>query len=87
MCGASHCTPAPLPSPVRGRWPSVNRTMRPSVYVGSTSGVPDGHGHNYGTAMVDAFAAVLPPANWTAADTERVRMAVMASAAIDGAEK
>ena len=38
-------------------------------------------------AVVDAFAAVLPPAGWTSADTERVRMAVMASSAIDGAEK
>lgn len=55
--------------------------------LANAAGVPDGHGHNYGTAVVDAFAAVLPPAGWTPADTERVRMAVMASAAIDGAEK
>lgn len=55
--------------------------------LANAAGVPDGHGHNYGTAVVDAFAAVLPPADWTPADTERVRMAVMASAAIDGAEK
>ncbi|MET9326819.1 alpha/beta hydrolase [Tsukamurella sp. NPDC003166] len=58
-----------------------------SADLANAAGVPDGHGHNYGTAVVDAFAAVLPPAGWTPADTERVRMAVMASAAIDGAEK
>ncbi|BDH57497.1 alpha/beta-hydrolase family protein [Tsukamurella sp. PLM1] len=58
-----------------------------SADLANAAGVPDGHGHNYGTAVVDAFAAVLPPEGWTAADTERVRMAVMASAAIDGAEK
>lgn len=58
-----------------------------SADLANAAGVPDGHGHNYGTAVVDAFAAVLPPADWTPADTERVRMAVMASAAIDGAEK
>ncbi len=58
-----------------------------SADLANAAGVPDGHGHNYGTAVVDAFVAVLPPADWTPADTERVRMAVMASAAIDGAEK
>ena len=58
-----------------------------SADLANAAGVPDGHGHNYGTAVVDAFAAVLPPPGWTPADTERVRMAVMASAAVDGAEK
>ncbi|WP_019202940.1 alpha/beta-hydrolase family protein [Tsukamurella sp. 1534] len=55
--------------------------------LANAAGVPDGHGHNYGTAAVDAFAAVLPPEGWTPADTERVRMATMASAPVDGAEK
>ncbi len=68
-------------------WYPVVTFWQVSADLANAAGVPDGHGHNYGTAMVDAFAAVLPPANWTAADTERVRMAVMASAAIDGAEK
>lgn len=58
-----------------------------SADMANAAGVPDGHGHNYGTAVVDAFAAVMPPPGWTPADTERVRMAVMASAAVDGAEK
>ncbi|MDF0530533.1 alpha/beta hydrolase [Tsukamurella sp. 8F] len=58
-----------------------------SADLANAAGVPDGHGHNYGTAVVDAFAAVMPPAGWTPADTERVRVATMASAALDGAEK
>lgn len=55
--------------------------------LANAAGVPDGHGHNYGTAVVDAFAAVLPPPGWTDADTERVRVALMASADLDGPEK
>ncbi|MFC7752643.1 alpha/beta hydrolase [Tsukamurella soli] len=58
-----------------------------SADLANAAGVPDGHGHNYGTAVVDAFAAVMPPPGWTAADTERVRVAVMASMALDGPEK
>lgn len=73
-------------SPAMAWYPFVT-FWQVSADLANAAGVPDGHGHNYGTAMVDAFAAVLPPADWTPADTERVRMAVMASAAIDGAEK
>lgn len=73
-------------SPAMAWYPFVT-FWQVSADLANAAGVPDGHGHNYGTAMVDAFAAVLPPAGWTPADTERVRMAVMASAAIDGAEK
>lgn len=32
-------------------------------FFGTT--VPNGHGHNYPDSMVDAWAAVVPPANWT----------------------
>ncbi|MCS3788840.1 putative membrane protein [Tsukamurella ocularis] len=73
-------------SPAMAWYPFVT-FWQVSADLANAAGVPDGHGHNYGTALVDAFAAVLPPAGWTSADTERVRMAVMASAAIDGAEK
>ncbi len=34
--------------------------------------VPNGQGHNYGTAMPAIFAAVAQPPGWTAADTERL---------------
>jgi uncharacterized membrane protein len=35
--------------------------------------VPDGHGHRYGADPADAWAAILEPAGWTAADTQRLR--------------
>lgn len=35
--------------------------------------VPDGHGHNYGELMLDAWVAVAAPEGWTDADTARVR--------------
>lgn len=35
--------------------------------------VPDGHGHNYGDLILDAWVAVAAPDGWTTADTARVR--------------
>jgi uncharacterized membrane protein len=35
--------------------------------------VPTGHGHVYGSSVVDGWAALLPPQDWTAADTVRLR--------------
>jgi uncharacterized membrane protein len=73
-------------SPAMAWYPFVT-FWQVSADLANAAGVPDGHGHNYGTAVVDAFAAVMPPPGWSAADTERVRVAVMASADLDGAEK
>ncbi|QNG20781.1 hypothetical protein G4H71_09885 [Rhodococcus triatomae] len=36
--------------------------------------VPSGHGHNYGADAVDLWAQILQPEQWTAADTERLRV-------------
>ncbi len=41
-----------------------------------SAGVPDGHGHVYQKEYVDAWAAVLQPDGWTAADTAAVRDAI-----------
>ena len=41
-----------------------------------STGVPDGHGHVYQKEYVDAWAAVLLPDGWTAADTAAVRAAI-----------
>ena len=38
--------------------------------------VPPGHGHHYGLATADCWAAVLRPPGWTDADTARLRAAV-----------
>jgi uncharacterized membrane protein len=39
---------------------------------------PPGHGHNYREMFADAWAAVAPPAGWTVADTDRLRVALAA---------
>jgi uncharacterized membrane protein len=31
-----------------------------------------GHGHRYGGELATAWAAILPPAGWTARDTDRL---------------
>jgi uncharacterized membrane protein len=36
--------------------------------------VPPGHGHQFGTAPADAWAAIAPPRGWTSAETQRLRM-------------
>jgi uncharacterized membrane protein len=35
--------------------------------------VPNGHGHNYGNTIVNAWGAVAPPADWSAAKTESLQ--------------
>jgi uncharacterized membrane protein len=40
--------------------------------------VPNGQGHNYGTAMPAVFAAVTEPPAWTAADTARLETLIAA---------
>jgi uncharacterized membrane protein len=39
----------------------------------AANGVPAGHGHVYGSGVVDGWAAVGAPAGWTTADTIRLR--------------
>ncbi|HEV7454755.1 MAG TPA: alpha/beta-hydrolase family protein [Candidatus Saccharimonadales bacterium] len=39
-------------------------------FVGVTA--PDGHGHNYSTAPVEAWAAIIPPNGWTPVQTSRL---------------
>jgi uncharacterized membrane protein len=37
-----------------------------------STGVPDGHGHSYGTQPVGAWADILPPPGWTGAKTAQL---------------
>jgi uncharacterized membrane protein len=54
------------------RWYPVLTFLQVTVdqFVGVD--VPDGQGHNYGSAMPAVFADVAAPSTWTAADTERL---------------
>lgn len=58
------------------RWYPIVSFWQVSADMTNASGVPAGRGHNYGDSVLDGWAAVIAPAGWTAADTERVRAAV-----------
>ncbi|HEY7485827.1 MAG TPA: alpha/beta-hydrolase family protein [Streptosporangiaceae bacterium] len=64
------------------RGPDVSKDMRWFPFVTFwqvtadmcfSTGVPSGHGHRYGTNVVDGWAAVLTPNGWTPADTTRLK--------------
>jgi uncharacterized membrane protein len=68
------------------RWYPIVTFWQVGADMTNASGVPGGHGHNYGQSMLDGWAAVAPPPGWTAADTERIRVALEETAAADGPE-
>lgn len=69
------------------RWYPFVTFWQVTADLGNAAGVPDGHGHNYGTVILDGWVAVTQPAGWTAADTARVRGALEALRGHDGPEK
>jgi uncharacterized membrane protein len=68
------------------RWYPFVTFLQVGADMTNATGVPGGHGHNYGETVLDGWAAVLAPAGWTADDTERVRIALQKTAADDGPE-
>ncbi|WP_430330984.1 alpha/beta hydrolase [Rhodococcus sp. ACT016] len=58
-----------------------------SADLANAAGVPDGHGHNYGTTILDGWVAVTQPDGWTPADTEHARAVLEALRGHDGPEK
>jgi uncharacterized membrane protein len=68
------------------RWYPIITFWQVAADMTNASGVPAGHGHNYGESVLDGWAAVAPPDGWTPADTERVRVALQKTAASDGPE-
>jgi uncharacterized membrane protein len=58
------------------RWSPVVTFWQVSADLTNATGVPAGHGHNYGNDILDGWAAVVAPDGWTPADTERVRAAL-----------
>lgn len=68
------------------RWYPIVTFWQVSADMTNASGVPGGHGHNYGQSVLDGWAAVAPPPGWTPADTERIRGALEETAAADGPE-
>lgn len=68
------------------RWYPIITFWQVAADITNASGVPAGHGHNYGESVLDGWAAVAPPDGWTPEDTERIRMALEKSQANDGPE-
>ncbi|NLE81274.1 MAG: hypothetical protein GX610_17165 [Rhodococcus sp.] len=58
-----------------------------SADLTNAAGVPDGHGHNYGTFVLDGWIEVAQPEGWTPADTERVRTVLEVARDSQGPEK
>ncbi len=58
------------------RWYPIVTFWQVGADMTNASGVPGGHGHNYGDAVLDGWVAVAAPKGWTPADTERVRDAL-----------
>jgi len=69
------------------RWFPFVTFWQVSADLTNAAGVPDGHGHNYGTSVLDGWIEITQPDGWTETDTERVRLAIEAFAADDGPEK
>ncbi|WP_246097963.1 alpha/beta hydrolase [Rhodococcus spelaei] len=69
------------------RWFPFVTFWQVSADLANAAGVPDGHGHNYGTSVLDGWLAIAAPDGWTQADTERVRGTLEAIAGSEGPEK
>jgi uncharacterized membrane protein len=68
------------------RWYPIITFWQVGADMTNASGVPGGHGHNYGDSVLDGWAAVVPPDGWTDQDTERIRAALVDSQAAGGPE-
>lgn len=55
------------------RWIPVITFLQVAADMAVSTDVPDGHGHTFHADIADAWAAILEPPNWTAADTARLR--------------
>ncbi|MFI9506016.1 alpha/beta hydrolase [Nocardia sp. NPDC052566] len=74
------------------RGPDVSQTMawypivtfwQVAADLPNAQRVPDGHGHNYGTVVLDAWAAIVEPPDWSAELSERIRAYLVESSALE----
>jgi uncharacterized membrane protein len=64
--------PAPYDIPSAARWtPIISVTQEVFDLMNGFSASP-GFGHDYRNNLAAAWAAILPPAGWTDADTQRL---------------
>lgn len=57
-------------------WSPIVSFVQVTVDQFHGTGVPNGHGHNYGNMMVSAWAQLAQPPGWTAADTVRLQQLI-----------
>ncbi|MFE2119753.1 alpha/beta hydrolase [Rhodococcus aetherivorans] len=69
------------------RWFPFVTFWQVSADLTNAAGVPDGHGHNYGTTVLDGWLAIARPEGWAETDTERVRFALSVIDDLQGPEK
>jgi uncharacterized membrane protein len=58
------------------RWIPVVTFWQVTADLPMAGGVPSGHGHKYNAEHVDAWAAVLRPADWTTDEADRLKLIV-----------
>ncbi len=58
-------------------WIPVVTFWQVTADLPAAGGIPPGYGHKYNSEHVDAWAAVLQPAGWTAQDSEKLRLLVI----------
>lgn len=69
------------------RWFPIVTFWQVSADLGNAAGVSNGHGHNYGTQVLDGWVAVAAPDGWTAEDTARTRVLLKQAMETQGPEK
>ena len=68
------------------RWYPIITFWQVGFDMTNASGMPAGHGHNYGHSVLDGWVAVAPPDGWTPEDTERIRRSLEKVEAAGGPE-
>jgi len=68
------------------RWYPIVTFWQVGFDMTNASGMPAGHGHNYGNTVLDGWVAVAPPDGWTPQDTERIRRSLEKVEAAGGPE-
>lgn len=67
-------------------WPLVT-FWQVAADLTNAQGVSDGHGHRYGTLVLDGWAAVLPPPGWNTELQEKIRLQLELAEAYERAVK
>lgn len=65
------------------RWAPFVTFWQVTADLTNAQGVSDGHGHRYGSLVLDGWAAIAPPPDWNTELCERIRLEIEASEAYE----